>query len=109
MSKDNELIAEFMGLTLKKKINGINYYNVPAGHIESHNASMGDFAYHRRWDWIMPVVYKIASFRMAYPEETSKVCDCKVVIDRIVLYAKVIDFIKWYNKNENPTYKNKPL
>lgn len=96
---DNELIAEFMGLTFKKEVNGIKYYNVPVGHIESHNASMGDFAYRRRWDWIMPVVRKISEYRIAYPEQADRVCNCKIVIDIASLHFLVVEFIKWHNEH----------
>ena len=63
MKTDNELIAEFMGCVFMKEIAKVKYYNVPAWHIESHNASCGFFKYHTRWDWLMPVVEKIESIR----------------------------------------------
>lgn len=111
---DNELIAEFMGLTFKKEVNSIKYYNVPAGHIESHNASMGDFAYHRRWDWLMPVVEKIESLALGKYGTPVTVdirherCNISTESDERwtnhknskieAVYASVVEFIEWYNK-----------
>ena len=48
------------------------------------------------WNTIMPLVDKIAEYRLAYPNETAKVCDCKIVIGIKYLYPKVLEFITWY-------------
>jgi hypothetical protein len=55
----NELIAAYMDCVFKKEIDGVRYYDVPASHVESYNASQGKFAYHKRWDWLMPVIRKL--------------------------------------------------
>lgn len=103
---DNELIAEFMGLTFKKEINGIKYYNVPVGHIESHNASMGDFAYRRRWDWLMPVVEKVEKIEgvrviikcsRCRILAGKKVFSCHTISKLNSMYRVVVEFIEWYN------------
>lgn len=111
---DNELIAEFMGLTFKKEVNGIKYYNVPIGHVESHNASMGDFSYHRRWDWLMPVVEKVESLAIGQygTRVTVLIKDTECIISTESdmswrnskskkinsVYASITSFILWYNE-----------
>jgi hypothetical protein len=55
----NEKIAAWLGVLFKKEINGVKYYDVPAFHIESYNASQGAFRYNQRLDWIIQAVEKI--------------------------------------------------
>lgn len=52
--------------------------------------------YETSWDWIMPVVSKIAEYRMAHPKQTGWVCDCKIVVYQRVLYREVVNFCKWF-------------
>lgn len=95
---ENGLIAEFMGG--KYFPNGIySAWRFPDGSRPSV------LAYHKSWDWLMPVVEKIAEYRLAYPKEAGWVCDCKVVIHRKFLYLAVVEFIKWYNE-QNKTKPN---
>jgi len=86
MGRDNELIAEFMGVDTS---NGWN----PVQRIVPD--------YHLDWNLLMPVVDKIAEYRMAYPKESGWVCDCKIVVYRKVLYREVVNFIKWHNQNKS--------
>lgn len=107
---DNELIADFLGLTLKKEIDGIKYYNVPVGHIESYNASQGEFKYHKRWDWLMMAVDKIDrigfdteiyqtkvnGFGMYVSNEEMDDIERQASTKLEAVYLCVISFIKWY-------------
>jgi len=88
---DNELIAEFMGM---KQVKGFWEDEVAAWLPHDLNK------FQTSWDWLMPAVEKIAEYRLAYPEETAKVCDCKIVIGLEYLYPKVVEFIKFYNQQK---------
>lgn len=87
---DNELISEFMGRHTKRY----------AMSDEELSMSLQDIirstSYNSSWNCLMPVVLEISKYRLAYPKEVSKVCDCKIVIEFDHLYSKVIEFIKWY-------------
>jgi hypothetical protein len=90
MKTDNELIAEFMGVDFNTEL-----YSWRPGCYEP--LQVKHLQYHNSWNWLMPVVEKITEYRLAYPEETSKVCDAKIVIGIQYLYPLVVTFIKWYN------------
>jgi len=92
MKEDNELIAKFMGHPIDYQYDR----NFP-----SKRRVKRSLKYDTSWDSLMPVVSKIAEYRMAYPKASSWVCDCKIVVYRHLLYREVVNFIKWYNA-ENP-------
>jgi hypothetical protein len=93
---DNELIAEFMGMEHCKNADCIAANNLHwnTGHEFIPRASL---KYDKSWDWLMPVVEKIAEYRLTYPEQTAKVCDMKIVVGIQYLHAAVVNFIKFYN------------
>ena len=123
---ENEIIAEFMGLEFKKEIEGIKYYSVPPGHVASYNASMGQFYYHKSWDWLMPVVEKIesehdASYLCRIVSRRCIIYDSNIADQAavyqgsgegivsgfvnqdsklIACYKAVVQFIKWYNQQK---------
>lgn len=95
---DNELIAEFMELPAQEsEQDGFRLYT----HVDYDGGDWAygpdDLEYHKSWDWLMPVVEKIAEYRLAYPKESGWVCDCKIVVMRHILYREVISFIKFLN------------
>jgi len=99
MNTDNELIAEFMGMTSFTIEHDRFWHPTEKCSLENwkyHTLDLDHF-YPKSWDWLMPVVAKIAEYRIAYPKETSFVCDCKIVVYRHILYREVVEFIKWYN------------
>lgn len=98
MKTDNELIAEFMGGWNKDPHTRKYGINIP--HMKNQWWDIDELQYDKSWDWLMPVVAKIAEYRLVYGEETAKVCDRKVVIGHKYLYAKVVEFIKWYNEQK---------
>lgn len=114
---DNELIAQFMGVTPTEK----TYLNLGTWYNMKFNTS---------WDWLMPVVEKIAKYYYqgyqtnngykniteydyAYPRTFGMLNGGSgkfmVRINRMTLhedeslikatYEAVIEFIKWYNEN----------
>tara|TARA_R110001606_G_scaffold185812_1_gene333249 strand:- start:262 stop:510 length:249 start_codon:yes stop_codon:yes gene_type:complete len=81
--KENELIAEFMG--------------VDQVDIDQAYDDYGELRYHTEWNWMMPVVQKIKN------TPTFEGCDgidfvlnCDLTIEN--LYDSVVEFINEYNK-----------
>jgi hypothetical protein len=61
------------------------------------------FKYHKSWDWLMPVVYKIHTLEMT-PGYILKLADVSLSLSKIDiddLYLTVVKFIKWYNRQSN--------
>lgn len=63
-----------------------------------------DLEYHSSWDWLMPVVEKIALIAEYYSGYREEIYDkCGVVLSLHVcvsittVWEKVIEFIQWYN------------
>lgn len=114
MKTDNELIAEFMGLVR----HGPNAtYNLPQWYKpESDQRKKGIFMgyehqldYATSWDWLMPVVEKIAGHDLFDDYvENLKNQERRIEITLIgltifanieMVYKAVVDFIEWLNKH----------
>lgn len=109
---DNELIAEFMGLVRHEadaSYNIAQYYKPVAD-----KRKRGDFVayydnlgYDKRWERLMPVVEKIEQV-LSVPNASktkgwdhwNNVFDGRVDTDIKVAYACVVEFIKWYEKQD---------
>ena len=87
-SRGNELIAEFMGLSIKE---GVSYYTdendcFPMG-IEVEEPYL---QYHTSWDWLMPVIEKIEQHHKGVPIQMINMS----LYSRInEVYFAVIDYI----------------
>jgi len=128
MKTDNELIAEFMGGQAHKIDNGFGETKVliwflPGNHPNPHcNAgtykSPSDLEYHKRWDWLHPVIDKIGKlYSVAFPPNERFI---QMILDKENLpvekhldvialplgtpiqeaYKAVVDFIKWHNEQK---------
>ena len=91
--KDNKLIAEFMGLSIKE---GVCYYTdaddmFPMG-IEVEEPYL---PYDKSWDWLMPVVNKIERECEGVPLQ---LLDCNLYSEIGEVYQAVVEFINEYNK-----------
>ena len=121
---DNQLIAEFMGLSVTNNI--VNCTE----NIRSHNErclsgyNISQARYDSSWDWLMPVVEKITSIPLLdnlnecnyiyfgfdyednshyvnlYHGEDSQINGNSKVNKIEAVYEAVVKFIKWYNKNK---------
>ena len=110
----NKLIAEFMGV---KEIDGMRLIeNAP--HIRATCYFTPDqLEYHTSWDWLMPVVEKIAKLGFRVKTNFNPI-DNSVIIQEVgnsdntlsmmyysspieVVWLAVIQFITWYNQ-QNP-------
>lgn len=113
ITEGNQLIAEFMGLIYKKNPRHV----LPS---EQWDDVKGDYSYSMlhydvSWDWLMPVVFKISKsydFSLSsvgmwacyISRQDSDVDDHIATMggyDPVILnvWASVVQFIKWYNKN----------
>lgn len=98
----NEMIALWMGVKhvwVHPKF-GVYEAEDEQGTIDWVDVGIRSLNYHQDLSLLMSVVYRISEYRLAFPEETSKVCDCKIVVDRRVLFERVVQFIQWHNKQE---------
>jgi len=91
---DNELIAEFMGLKSYED----SRYGTRWPDPTSENRSGWDLKYHSSWDWMMPVVTKIGSYRPQYPVEVHWITGCTVTVELRELHTRVVEFIKLLNQ-----------
>jgi hypothetical protein len=98
--KDNKLIAEFMGLSIKE---GVCYYTdaddmFPMG-VEVEEPHL---PYDTSWDWLMPVVEKISDAKSwsinATLEWLSESQDRDGFYDRDGIFQSVVEFINQLNR-----------
>lgn len=97
---DNELIAEFMGVTFDPQ-------EYQGDRIGRHGVTIKGTQYHESWDWLMPVVEKINNLNMLdyNLDRDSQWLHEKVITTRVncelqFLYKAVVQFIKWYNSQK---------
>lgn len=98
--KDNQLIAEFMGMTYgDPNDNSVMIQMTPQGNEVVPIESM---KYHTSWDWLMPVVQKCRlESRCEYDEDDNwneihwSLEECN--LDKT--YKAVVQFINEFNKN----------
>jgi len=88
--KDNKLIAEFMGLSIKE---GVCYYTdaddmFPMG-IEVEEPYL---PYDKSWDWLMPVIQKC--YKVENEEGFDSIVDAVSTLDIDGTYKAVVEFIK---------------
>jgi hypothetical protein len=95
----NRTIAEFdgwiyteSGKSAKKGKNGNSY---PSNAIR----------YHDKWFWLKPVIDKIFTYALAYPEQVKPIIEMRIVVHIKAAHEKVYEFAKWYLENEKPTKK----
>ena len=107
----NELIANFMDFKSKCKI---NYFKIPnkiwfgANSSESyvlHHSS--NLLFHLSWDWLKPVIDKIGTFSLAYPEQTENLRRMKILVNIEPCWEECVQFIKWYNNHTKLNFASK--
>jgi hypothetical protein len=113
MKTDNELIAEFMGGRREesKIMQGGCFYFFDQWPERVFDLSDDNgLAYHKSWDWLMPVVEKINKiYEGSILEDREgqwsfeKILNTRVNCELELLHKAVVEFIKWYrtqNTNE---------
>lgn len=122
----NRLIAEFMGVTISKKTLFKNDKDIETIVVDVYSrpsffndalygaygwASYEDLKlmlYHSSWDWLMPVVEKIENlglYDISIIVDTCRISGdgydktiCEEWMKIGIVYKSVVEFIKWYNK-----------
>jgi len=90
--ENNKRIAEFMGFTQEKNIGWYdndmfmsqNVYDIQDGNC------FDELQFHKSWDWLMPVIIKMADAREDTHYKLYKTID--------EAYEEVVEFINEYNK-----------
>ena len=91
--KDNKLIADFMGHTFADYDLGGLHYLIDGNYVEYNSLQ-----YDASWDWLMPVVSKIARNEEYFENVWSERLFDIVPFGRIEeVYEVVVEFIKTYN------------
>lgn len=95
--ENNKLIAEFMGLI---------YNEQRVKQWEDENGwRYEELLYHSSWDWLIPVIDKIyytdeyISYKSSLSQFSERVWINTKFIE--ITYETVVDFIKWFNKQNN--------
>ena len=108
--ENNKLIAEFMGFTHVDNNDDKIWYQVPDKVELNYEFSYGSdvsyttpdmLPYNLSYDWLMPVVEKISSLTTEdnYNFNFYKVLSLNIDASLNHIYEAVVEFIKWYNKN----------
>ena len=84
--KDNKLIAEFMGISIDGEFAYIEDEGSPLEEVIPINK----LNYHNSWDWLMPVIIKMADAREDTHYKLYKTID--------EAYQAVVEFINQLNK-----------
>lgn len=105
ITRGNQLIAQFMG----------NITNDSKEWVVTNKSFVGEYQYHKSWDWLMSVVEKIENltphgYRFMISTKSVRVYTCKKSFDDWDEYnctvfdgklnctwQAVVEFIEWYN------------
>ena len=96
--KNNKLIAEFMGLSIKA---GVCYYTDENNEFPMGIRSNDNLPYDTSWDWLMPVVEKIDNLfgeDDIVDDMINKVHNAVLQFNRDITYNAVVEFINQLNK-----------
>jgi hypothetical protein len=101
--ENNKLIAEFMGFTSEKNIGWYdNNMMMPQNVYDTQNGNCFDeLLFDQSWDWLMPIVSKCRKESNAEDSHWESVYYSLEGCDIDVTYQAVVEFIKWYNEQED--------
>lgn len=57
-----------------------------------------DLQYHSSWDAIKPIIDKIYTYALAYPEQVNIIRKMSIVVEIKAAHQRCYDFIIWYNQ-----------
>tara|TARA_R110000751_G_scaffold1560_4_gene5793 strand:+ start:2863 stop:3177 length:315 start_codon:yes stop_codon:yes gene_type:complete len=103
--KDNKLIAEFMGLVYAPPSKRWDDWFTEDGTRVTFGSRI-PLLYHSSWDWLMPVLEKVANYIEDNIEPEKLTMDKTGYngylksYDIKVQYNAVVEFIKFYNQNK---------
>ena len=105
--RDNQIIAEFMGLELEETLKGIYVYAIKK--VEGTDFfELKELKYHTSWDWLMPVIEKVNMVTKYDDYNQNRLHIQRVLNDCINENAvgidevckAVVEFINEYNKRK---------
>lgn len=98
----NPLIAVFMGGEIEAENQDGTFilFRKPNWKLHGQMVEVEELKYDESYEWLMPVVDKVLTYRLAYPDQTDRIGNMKIFVKFEVLYEAVVDFIKWLNANE---------
>ncbi len=109
--EDNKLILEFLGVvSLNNWHDGYKLYKMGLPFvcgIEGNGTYTPKFS--TSWDWLMIVIKKIADINdskkenppfLTFIRNNYTIFDLSILEDINTVHRKVIEFIKWHNRNE---------
>lgn len=108
-TENNNLLAEFLGYTQPHP----NYPNTSYWY-KKDEQPLTLLSFHSDWNWLMQVVYKIESIGYVVNINGIKCSITPILSQEIIIsyvigakelklklvYATLIDFVKWYNENK---------
>lgn len=107
---NNKLIAEFMGVKPCKKHPDKQCFLTIKDNKHSSLQYWHLLKYHSSWDWLIPVVKEVFSLEFnsvegfrEYSNEPNTLFNayaCGLHSDRIHVWKKLVEFIKWYNSEK---------
>lgn len=54
---------------------------------------------HDKWFWLKPVIDKIFTMALDYPEQVKPITDMRIVVNIGQAYERVYEFAVWYKEN----------
>ncbi len=106
----NPLIAKFMGARVVQAysdyegLSGLMFYfDKDLSPVMRKNLSMSEIKYHSSFEWLMPVCKKIippTGWPLDGIKHQTAVMTTLQYLDLETIYRTVVDFIKWYNKEQ---------
>lgn len=106
--EDNALITKFMGVYKYQKPTTSAEFRMLYKLIDNQWCMItkeGEERFSTSWDWLMPVIKKINEIHRQGPSiaginvEFYKVLSMEIDTEIEYVYEGVVNFIKWYNKN----------
>lgn len=113
ITEGSALLAEFIGWHKQSRTTFMvpnNYpFDYPSGETEF---TIESFEFHKRWDWIMPVIDELALYDIHVNIDTERIFlhiggDCHSFAKEVykskiaATYAAVVAGIKWYNSQRD--------
>lgn len=100
---ENELIADFIG---KRKWNNDQLKNGQEqqwdfSFCDGYYPTLKTMKFQTSWDWLMPVVKKIALLFDETHLKSQSICELTIFAPIYLVYIDVVEFIKWYNQQKN--------
>lgn len=93
----NKAIADFMELPKCERCeSNCGHYKIGAAYY-----TPSQMEYHTSWDWLKPVIDKLFTYALAYPEQVAKIKNMSIVVKIEAAHEAVYQAIQYIN-NQQP-------